>query len=485
MIQLSRNFGFYFNLLFAFSSLCAYSTNYDDLVSKNLIQEGDKPSLHLGCGEHHIDGYINIDFPIENRTLHKNQAADYFFDISKLSFPQNSIHAIENHHVFEHFSRATSLALLCAWHYFLEESGALVIETPDFARGIKRYSKTHSFKTKQAIIRHLFGSQEAPWALHWDGWSEDKFRHILSKLGFSIISVNCFSWECLDNILVTAKKGANKNIIELKEIGKELLKLSMVNTTDSEIEMWKGWCTDFEQALDQMIPTTLSLKQIIPKNVLIYDVGAHIGTKTKEFLKFEPTLVLAIEPQPACIQRLNREFINNPSVQIIPFCLSEQPGTLELSICSEAPTISTCSSDWKKGRFSNYTWDKKEIVKAITLDQLIETYGAPYYCKIDVEGFEYSVLKGLSMPLPLISIEYTREFFEETKKSIMYLNQLGMGDFNFTIGENPSFYFDSFVDADTLINAIQNLSDSLLWGDIYAKTNPIFATTFDDADRIY
>jgi len=237
-----------------FSSLFAFSSTYDKLIEKNLISPGEKPRLHLGCGESHINGYINIDFPMDCRPLHLKETADYFYDISRLTFPSKSVEAIENHHVFEHFSRASSIALLCAWHYWLVEGGELVIETPDFENGITRYLNEPSFKVKQSITRHLFGSQEASWALHWDGWSKDKFQFFLSQLGFHVFYINNFSWECLDNILVRAKKEQHKTIDQLKKIGKELLKLSLINTTESEIDMWEGWCEDFEKALDQMIP---------------------------------------------------------------------------------------------------------------------------------------------------------------------------------------------------------------------------------------
>ena len=244
-----------FILFFCTLYLHATVTTYDDLIEKNLIHQGETPALHLGCGETHINGYINIDFPMENRPLHKKETADYYSDITKLTFPPGAIKAIENHHIFEHFSRPISIALLCAWHYWLTDGGELVIETPDFAHGIQRYLKTKSFEEKQIIIRHLFGSQEAPWALHWDGWSEDKFRHFLTELGFDIISINCSSWNCIDNILVISKKQSSKTIAELQIIGKKLLKLSMVNASESEVLMWEGWCKDFEEALFQMAPS--------------------------------------------------------------------------------------------------------------------------------------------------------------------------------------------------------------------------------------
>jgi hypothetical protein len=41
-----------------------------------------------------------------------------------------------------------------------------------------------------------------------------------------------------------------------------------------------------------------------------------------------------------------------------------------------------------------------------TLAALIAEHGVPALCKIDVEGFELEVLKGLDRPLPLVTFEY-------------------------------------------------------------------------------
>lgn len=318
------------------------------------------------------------------------------------------------------------------------------------------------------ILRHIFGSQEAAWGLHWDGWSKDKFSYFLEKVGFEISSIECTSWHCLDNVIAKATKSSHRTLDQLIQTGKELLKLSMVNNSESEIEMWKGSCNDFEKTFNQMVVSRHTLSSLIPDNAVIYDVGANIGDKTEDFLKLNASLVVAVEPQSSCISKLKNRFQDNNQVVIVPLCLNESEDSLNLSICTDAPTISTCSDEWKKGRFSNYKWDKKEVVEATTLDHLIECYGAPYYCKIDVEGFEYSVLKGLHQPLPLISIEFTKEFFDTTKKSIQYLKDLGMSKFNFSIGESPFLYLPDFVDAETLIDTILQIQDTLLWGDIYA-----------------
>ena len=78
---------------------------------------------------------------------------------------------------------------------------------------------------------------------------------------------------------------------------------------------------------------------------------------------------------------------------------------------SNASTISSFSDEWissvKNTRFKGFNRDRTMEVEMTTLDKLIETYGIPVFIKIDVEGYELEVLKGLSKPVRLISFEYT------------------------------------------------------------------------------
>ncbi len=139
--------------------------------------------LHLGSGEKYLEGYINIDFPIEKHTV-QTPRADLFTDITKLSYPENSVDEIRSHHLFEHFSRAEALKLLVRWRSWLKPDGLLVIETPDFATSAALFLTTTSMRRKMQLSRHIYGSEEASWAYHKDHWDKDKFSYVLKRMGF-------------------------------------------------------------------------------------------------------------------------------------------------------------------------------------------------------------------------------------------------------------------------------------------------------------
>ena len=48
-------------------------------------------------------------------------------------------------------------------------------------------------------------------------------------------------------------------------------------------------------------------------------------------------------------------------------------------------------------------------VDVVILDSLIDEFGVPDYVKIDVEGFDLEVLRGLSRPIALLSFEFNTQ----------------------------------------------------------------------------
>ena len=140
---------------------------------------------------------------------------------------------------------------------------------------------------------------------------------------------------------------------------------------------------------------------------------------------------------------------------------------------NEADTISSLSPAWiesvkASGRFGGRRWDRKVIVPVTTLDQLIQEHGLPRFCKIDVEGFELEVLRGLTQPLPALSFEFTPEFIEAAVDCLRYLDGLGEARFNYSIGESMHLALPEWVDAAAMTSILTTLPDKSIFGDVYA-----------------
>jgi len=218
---------------------------------KAVLPEGAPIKLHLGCGEQYFEGYVNIDFPSSMHTAQQHAVADIFIDVTTLDFPGSTIKEIRSHHVFEHFDRPKTLALLIRWSRWLAPGGRLVIETPDALGSFRQILEDDlTFPQKQAVMRHIFGSHEASWAIHCDGWYAEKFAHVLGAFGFQI-SVRDSAWDrppWLHNITVVAVKVRKLNEAELMRAAEQVHTWHMVDASPCEMRKLQHWTSETAKA---------------------------------------------------------------------------------------------------------------------------------------------------------------------------------------------------------------------------------------------
>jgi FkbM family methyltransferase len=211
--------------------------------------------------------------------------------------------------------------------------------------------------------------------------------------------------------------------------------------------------------------------QFVTPGDIVFDVGANVGNRTKIFARLQAR-VIAFEPQPYCIAVLEAGFGNQTNVTVVPNALGASSGAAEMFVC-DSNTISSLSSDWieavrKSGRFADKEWNARTPINVITLDRARKIYGDPSFVKIDVEGFEAEVLKGLSVPVPALSFEFTPESLESALECLDRLKQLGPYRFNFSPGESLQMQARDWVEAKTMRELLIDAYGSD-WGDLYAR----------------
>jgi FkbM family methyltransferase len=210
--------------------------------------------------------------------------------------------------------------------------------------------------------------------------------------------------------------------------------------------------------------------QFIKPGNLCFDVGANMGNRTKVFLDLKAKVV-AIEPQKDCYEVLKVKY--GKRIQLITKGLGEKEGTATFFL-SSSTAFSSFAKDWidsvQENRFSGvHNWDKTETIELTTLDSLIKQFGKPDFCKIDVEGYELEVLKGLTQPVKRISIEYTvPEQVDKSIACIEYLNTIGKIKCNYSKGETMEFALPEWVNAQKITEIIRSKDfQDTRWGDIY------------------
>lgn len=207
--------------------------------------------LHLGCGEVYLSGYVNVDFPPEQHPVLKEVQADLYADLRTLEYPSGSAEEVRLHHVFEHFTRGAAIGLLIRWYDWLADGGKLVIETPDFEGMVREFRRARKAEKQGVALRHIFGSHEAGWAIHCDGWYPGKFRRVLVALGYRDVELERSSWRGTHNLTATARK--RRPFVEKPEqlsAAEQLLRESLVDDSASEQQLLKTWLKELgERAL--------------------------------------------------------------------------------------------------------------------------------------------------------------------------------------------------------------------------------------------
>ena len=109
-------------------------------------------------------------------------------------------------------------------------------------------------------------------------------------------------------------------------------------------------------------------------------------------------------------------------------------------------------------------------VPVVSLDDLISQYGKPAFMKIDVEGYEYEALKGLSRPIRVICFEFTPEFMESTINCVEHLSKIGPAKFNYCLENKPtSFALSKWCTPEQMREELKSLCSKKTVGDIYVK----------------
>ncbi|MEH2135367.1 MAG: FkbM family methyltransferase [Nostoc sp.] len=186
--------------------------------------------------------------------------------------------------------------------------------------------------------------------------------------------------------------------------------------------------------------------KLLNPDSLCFDIGANIGDKAEAFL-ISGARVVAFEPQPECMRELKaRCSYYGSKFHAVQKAVGAEPGEARL-YTRERSGIASFYEDWIG------TVQNSIQVSITTLDRAIDEFGTPDYCKIDVEGWELEVLKGLTQPIPLVSFEYhiTEREINTTGACIDYLSNLGKILINVVPAEMHSFVFQEWLPPDEFL----------------------------------
>jgi FkbM family methyltransferase len=213
-------------------------------------------------------------------------------------------------------------------------------------------------------------------------------------------------------------------------------------------------------------------RQFVKAGDLAFDIGAHVGNRVRVFRRIGAR-VIAVEPQPDFVAVMRLLYGRDPGVFLEANGVAAEPGEGRLHLSTRTPTVSTFADSWIDdvqidSRFQRVRWDSVISVPLVSLDELIARHGEPQFCKIDVEGFEYEVLRGLSEPLAALSFEYIPVAVNRAIACVDRISALGDYRYRHSRVETHRWADGGWLKPQTMIEILGALPTGDRSGDVYA-----------------
>lgn len=167
-------------------------------------------------------------------------------------------------------------------------------------------------------------------------------------------------------------------------------------------------------------------RPFVRRGDLVFDVGANRGHYAETFRELGARVV-AIEPNPSAAGAITRHF---PGIRVVQKAVGAGPGTAALRLGRD-DQHSTLSDEWAETYPER--WQDMVEVELTTLDELIGVFGRPAFAKIDVEGYEAEVLRGLTLPIAALTFEFQAARPDDEPFRLLE----ALGSYNFAVSTGP------------------------------------------------
>jgi FkbM family methyltransferase len=218
--------------------------------------------------------------------------------------------------------------------------------------------------------------------------------------------------------------------------------------------------------------------QLLKRGSVAFDIGAYVGGRVDMLLDAGCKLVVAVEPVLEYANRLREKYWNmSSSVIVLHNAAGPYAGTSSIRVHKAFwpdgvpmdSTLSSMSEEWiamERPDWKPADWSERQTVEVITLDWLISRYGNPDFIKIDVEGYEQEVIKGLTQPVKMLSFEFHSSHLDWAEQVVDHLLGLGSYEFNHDTGDNVQLAYPTWLSKNALFNDLRGRD---IYGDIFAR----------------
>ena len=175
----------------------------------------------------------------------------------------------------------------------------------------------------------------------------------------------------------TILKTLSRRVVLKRYLPKDFGHAPLLVSPESALGFWRFDVSKVDPFLLSMV------RELVRPGFTVWDIGANVGIFAFAAASLGATVV-AIEPDIWLSSLLLRStLMNGLSVTVISAAISDSQSLSKLYFSNDGRASNSLIGD-----------GSSQTVLTITLDWLLNYFSAPQVLKIDVEGLEYSVLKG-------------------------------------------------------------------------------------------
>jgi FkbM family methyltransferase len=226
-----------------------------------------------------------------------------------------------------------------------------------------------------------------------------------------------------------------------------------------------------------------ALRQIGPPYAdrVLLDIGANQGQSIESMKIYWPSLpIVSFEANPYLAQKLQDRYKHVKNVRILPNGLSDSAGTLTLYVPSYKGFVYDGLGSFDRNAAAS--WISEETVFGFDSSRLtiaetscqVSTLDAqnlaPFFIKVDVQGYEYNVLKGGVETLRMYEPVLLVESYRHDLRTVQLAEELGYEEYHFDGYRiekgSPLHSFNSFLITQRMAEFVTELScrnSTCLW----------------------